>query len=485
MSKQARPSCHFLTMDHIQQCHNVVQSVCEATKHPSNPLLPLGRLDEWDATQASPWACRTVLYDDDDGLFKCWYNGTDLSMNRWWASGYAFSEDGVHWVKPRLGQIEYKGSKDNNMVMRGWGPVIKDDGDPDPGKRFKAMLMGPVPKNDYGIRLACSPDGIHWKEGKPYKLPQWRGRNPDMVAFCKDDQDPNPDRRYKLVWQDTHQSNKSGPDRVRIKCMAFSPDGEHFTESSDNPFLDPNDGLEWENHFLMLAPYAGVWVLPYEYGWYTPNGQGVFGQYLGDIRLAVSTDGEHYQRLNPHQKVIPRGARGQWDEGFLVISDKPAIKDDTIYLYYCGQGEEWTCWPALNRTPGAEGTSSGTTRLSRMGLATLRRDGWACLETTDRETPGWAMTKPIGRADRDGRLVINVSHAEPWRSFVRVEVLDAGTGQVLDAFSGDDCDPIETDAIAAPVRWRHKTLADADAEQIQLRFCLCGAARLHAYGFED
>ena len=131
-----------------------------------------------------------------------------------------------------------------------------------------------------------------------------------------------------------------------------------------------------------------------------PNGTGNFGSYCADIRLAVSRDGEHFKRIQPHQKVIGRGRRGEWDDGFLVISDKPVIKDNTIYLYYAGNGEDWTSWPGGNIPPGYRFPSTGSVRLSRMGLATLEADRFTCLETTDRETPGIVTTVPITMASR-------------------------------------------------------------------------------------
>lgn len=482
MKTDHKSPCLFLTMDGVEACHNVVQSVCEATRHRDNPVLPLGRADEWDALQAMPWAGRTVLYDDEEKLFKCWYTGTDLSMDKWWASGYAVSDDGVHWVKPRLGLIEYNGSKGNNLVRRSWGPVIRDRDEPDESRRYKSIVMGPMPLKDHGLRPAFSPDGIHWREGERFEIPGSRKSTPDIVAFIKDEQDPDPARRYKLVWQEVRPSSKPGPEDVRVKCLAFSPDGQAFTPGTDNPVLHPNDGAEQEIHFLMLAPCAGYWVMPYEYGWYCPNGQGVFGQYLADIRLAVSADGEHYSRVNPRQKIIPRGAHGQWDDAILVISDKPALKDDTIHLFYAGAGADWTCWAANNKPPGFR-HSVGSTRVGRMGLATLRRDGWTCLESADRETPGWATTKPIEVTDRAVRLVLNVSEARPLRSFVTVEVLSAESGQVIAGLDRGACRPVERDDLDAAVSWKSKALADAPVRRVRLRFHLCGAARLHGYRF--
>jgi len=480
----------FLDMEAVEKQQNVVQRVSEAKKHPSNPVLRLGDLHEWDSLQARPWESRTVIYDEEEGLFKCWYAGTDLTTDRWWATGYAVSEDGVNWVKPRLGLYEYNGNTDNNICLPGWGPVLKDGAEEDPEKRYKLVWKGPRQFQDassykgLGARAAYSGDGMHWKEGPRIEIPEWKGGAPDIVVLLRDDQDPDPQRKYKLVWQTTGEANKPGPEKVRTKCLAYGPDIEHFTASKANPILNPNDGLEQENHFLMLAPYRGWYVMLYEYGWYMPNGTGNFGSYSADIRLAVSRDGEHYQRVQPHQKVISRGRRGEWDNGFLVISDKPVIKDDTIYLYYAGNGEDWTSWPGGNIPPGFRFASSGCVRRSQMGLATLRLDGFTCLETTDGETPGFATTCPIDSAPRDVKLVVNLGDTQQRRSWLAVEVLDAGSNEPLPGMAREDCLPVHRDGICVPVTWKDKSLADSGVSRFKLRFWLHGAVRLYAFGFE-
>ena len=302
--------------------------------------------------------------------------------------------------------------------------------------------------------------------------------------LLRDDQDPDPQRRYKVVWQSIAKPNKPGPEDVRSKSLAYGPDVENLTDSPANPIISPNDGLEQEIHFLMLAPYRGMYVMPYEYGWYVPNDTGIYGSYCADIRLAFSRDGEHYERVQPHQKVIVRGQRGEWDDGFLVISDKPVIKDDKIYLYYCGQGEDWTCWPGTNKPPTYQYPSSGTVRVSRMGLATLRLDGFTCLETTDRETPGSVPTEPIDVTDKNVELVVNVSDVQRDRSWVEVEVLDAERDEVLSGLSREQCVDVYQDAVRVPVAWQGASLGQLNRSPFRLRLHLYGAARLYAFGFD-
>ena len=479
----------FIDLDEVQTTHNVVQRVVEAAKHPANPLLPLGDLHEWDSLQARPWEGRTVLYDAEARLFKCWYAGSDLTNDRWWALGYAVSEDGVRWEKPHLGLFDYNGNRDNNITCLTYGPVIKDDADPDPRRRYKMIGKGPLRENGVpvaysarGNRVFHSADGIHWEEHIRVNLPEWRGGAPDMVALIRDDQDPAPERRYKIVWQVTLPATKPGPEMVRTKWLACGPDLEHLsTAGVPNPILHPNDGIEQENHFLALAPYEGLYVMPYEHGWYAPNGSGKYGAYCADIRLAASRDGLRYQRVQPHQPLIRRGAHGTWDDGFLVVSDKVIVKDDTVYLYYCGNGEEWTSWPRVNIAPGTPLENTGAVRLSRMGLATLRLDGFVCLETPDRETSGSVTTKPLEVGA--GQLMVNVDGTQSGRSWIEVEALETERDAPLPELAREDCDDVCRDGVRAPVRWNGSPFRGAPGDRVRLRFWLHGGARLFSYWF--
>jgi hypothetical protein len=482
----------FLDLEALSDRHNVVHTVCEAKKHPDNPLLPLGDLHEWDSRQARPWE-GSVLYDAKEGLFKCWYGATDVTLKSWGALGYAVSSDGVHWEKPELGLHEYRGSRKNNICLPTTGRVVIDDAEPDPNRRFKILSMkrppAHVPRAGYSRDhfAGYSPDGVHWTLHEAVDIPGWEGPWGDLVALVLDPDDPDPDRRFKLVWQNLESPAKPGPPLVRTKYLVYGPELDRYTGASrSNPILTPNDGVEDENHFLMLAPYNGDYVMPYEYGWYVPDGRGKYRSYRADVRLAVSRDGERFKRVQPGQKIISRGRRGEWDDGFLVISDKLIVKDDTLYLYYCGQGQEWTSWPSSHNMPEESYLpATGWARLSRMGLATLRLDGFTCLESFDRETPGYAVTLPIARSDERTSLYVNVSCVQQDRSWVAVEILDPGTGETVKGFTRSDCRDLSTDAVRAEVAWADRSLSDLNCPEFRLRFWIYGAARLHAFGFRE
>ena len=83
------------------------------------------------------------------------------------------SEDGAEWRRPAVGQFEFRGSADNNIVMLGYGhhdlyspSVLRDDRDPDPQRRDK-MIWWDFPTGlrgyqDDGMCVAFSPDGVQW-----------------------------------------------------------------------------------------------------------------------------------------------------------------------------------------------------------------------------------------------------------------------------------------------------------------------------------
>jgi hypothetical protein len=452
------------------------QAVLSARKHPLNPVLGPGDNNEWDSAQASPWPVRTVLYDEQERLFKMWYGGCDAAPERNWKMGYAVSADGVHWEKPVLGLFEHNGRRDNNIIHPvPYGAVIKDLSEPDPARRYKMHLRQFV---------RYSADGIHWPADPPAPgtAPvefQWGGpRAWDVVAFLRDEQDPDPARRYKFVFQYYDKAGKPGPDLVRFKGLCCGPDELRLAPAPGNPLLCPNDGFEHENHFLAYVPYKGQYLLLYECGWYQPDGTGKFGRYLADIRLAHSRDGERFTRILPGQPLIPRGAPGEWDEQFLVISDNAVIKDGRVHLYYCGQGNDWASWPPGNASPGLA-VGPGCTSVSRTGLATLPMDHFTCIETVDGASFGDATTHPFewtGAAP--ARLAVNVSATRPRRDWLQVEVLDAA-GAPLPGYGRSDCRPLCADALAAPVLWTGGPALPRGPAR--LRFHLFGAARLHSF----
>ena len=93
----------------------------------------------------------TVLKEGD--RFRMWYYANHIAGDEDQKGVspicYAESDDGENWTRPELGQVEWKGSRANNLIALGPDPtqecsgvsVLRDDEDPNPDRRYK-MVYG-------------------------------------------------------------------------------------------------------------------------------------------------------------------------------------------------------------------------------------------------------------------------------------------------------------------------------------------------------
>ncbi|HEY2574601.1 MAG TPA: hypothetical protein VGH65_11045, partial [Verrucomicrobiaceae bacterium] len=142
-------------------------------KHPANPVLPRGAAGTPDAQgvqfygsvirEGSKYRMWYVAFDDD--------KDNKVPSSRWRAA-YAESTDGLHWIKPNLGLVEYHGNKNNNLILTDPAPigfvdvkVLFEPDDPDPQRRYKITGHAYFRHNTRLGTLApfTSADGLHWK----------------------------------------------------------------------------------------------------------------------------------------------------------------------------------------------------------------------------------------------------------------------------------------------------------------------------------
>jgi hypothetical protein len=142
----------------------VVRKFHQPVKYVANPLI------DADGGYVN------VAYDETAKLFRMWYQVHDwedkLAGGRTkYAIAYAESKDGIKWVRPKLRLFQWKGTKENNVVLKGpkqaraSGPQILLS-IPKREKRGYRFIMsyrtGGSGKETDGIRLVGSHDGIHW-----------------------------------------------------------------------------------------------------------------------------------------------------------------------------------------------------------------------------------------------------------------------------------------------------------------------------------
>lgn len=103
----------FLNRDELAVVDELALEINRPKKHPQ-PVLVADR--PWEGERAQAWGSVIV---EPDGLLRMWYFAfnTERKPDELDRGGYAYAEsrDGIHWEKPDLGVVEFRGSKRNNL----------------------------------------------------------------------------------------------------------------------------------------------------------------------------------------------------------------------------------------------------------------------------------------------------------------------------------------------------------------------------------
>ena len=272
----------------------------------------------------------TILFDEADGLYKMWYSlwgAKDQSM----ILAYATSRDGIRWVKPSLGIVEHRGSRDNNIIMDRDGletGVFIDPRETDPAKRFKMLYQG--------IRAAYSADGLRWtdyNEGKKVifhapghdsqPVPYWDGRLGKYVAIIRDRtgmikdvrkkmvSDPWARRVYAQLWGGPKKDRVPENHSLRRVGQVESDDFVHWTPMRTVVAADDQDPMhrdQFYNMQVMLHDELRIGLMTvFSYGYERPR---------GPVQLTYSRDGLNWHRGGDREVFLPLSERaGDFDWG--------------------------------------------------------------------------------------------------------------------------------------------------------------------------
>jgi hypothetical protein len=463
----------FFDLKELAEVRGLKRVVIQGEKDPANPVLPLGGPGDWDHAQAYNYGL--VRYDSATKKYQNWYVGTDGRSWRGtgrttWRTGFAESPDGYTWQKPDLGLFEYEGSKHNNIIWPNHvNAILLDAEEPDADRRYKMVTW-----DGSGISMGYSPDGIRWT-GSPRQAWGWpqskTPSDPDqkmtLEARCllRDPYEPDSVRRFKMYGQVTFGGSYAWPG-VRMFGMAYSADGETWHKDAHNPLLSPADGSEDEIHIADVWLYEGWYVCLYEYAWFHP----VTGFFTCDIRLAVSRDGVHFERIQNDVPLVPLGAPGTWDSGMVMTSNAPIVGDDEILFFYSANSDKYDYF---NRTGQNESAARDPRRTGRVKW---RRDGLTCLRVSPPHIDhGEFVTHPVpASALRGQRVLINAAGLEQRGASVRVE-LQGADGKPLAGYTLDECAALTKSGTSEPLRWKQRAdLSQITADQIRLRVELRG-----------
>jgi len=401
-------------------------------------------------TTDEPWEGNTCAYYtlfQDGDLYRMYYRGSHYDEKTKKAGHpevtcYAESKDGIHWTKPNLGLVEFEGSKDNNIILKGLGAhcfVAFRDDNPDcsPEARYKGIARGrPVGKR--GLYVFQSPDGIRWSLIKDEPVITQGAFDSQNLAFW----DPVTKR-----YVDYHRTFSDG---VRSIMTCTSKDYVNWTK----PVLLKYPGAPKQHLYTnAIRPYPRAPHIRIGFPTrYLPKGSRVEPIFM------ASRDGVTFKRYP--KPVIPRTAP----------KDRNGNRSNYMangLLQLPGQEDEYSVY-------GTEAYYTGPD--SRLRRFTYRVDGFVSLRAE--ETGGELVTKPI--QFQGDNLSLNFQTHKSGR--LRVE-LQNPTGKPIDGFSLSDCQPLSGDDIDQTVTWKDADLGKLQGRPVRLRFVLENGD-LYSYQFQ-
>ena len=420
----------------------------KAKKYNGNPVMKPETAQELGrkqgnynyAAMAAPFS-GGVWYDSTDGLFKMWYCAG-------WFDGTALatSKDGITWERGK-----YDVWPGTNLVMplttaqRDSAAVIMDPF-ADATERFKMFLWS----RPDGGKVYTSADGIHWS-------------NETSVAETGDRTTIfyNP---FRKKWVYSIRNYWSGRARAYSECDdliegASLKNKVNWAKADNLDLADPNIKVTPRLYNLDAVAYESVML-------------GAFTIFLGpenevctetgipkvtELHMGFSRDGFHWSRSEDRTAFIGATQKeGSWERGYIHSNAAIClVNDDELWFYYTGfEGDESKAgseYPAY---------ANGMYCNASTGLATLRRDGFASMNTN---TSGTLTTELV---TFDGKYLFVNANAKS----LRAEILDEN-GKVIKGYSVNDCVAVSGNTTKAMLKFS-KDLSSLAGKKVQFRFHL-------------
>lgn len=386
---------------------------------------------------------------NDNGKFRMWYYAcslkepgdayrADVSKLLQGPVCYAESDDGIKWVKPKLGQVEVRGSKANNAVLLPDAvvetvSVIKDESDPDPQRRYK-MVYNPHNGTTWVIRTATSPDGYRWKAAANFAIDQFI----EPSGFYQFNGMYFVNGQRSTPGEGGHPGGRQGKALLSVNFETWLPgdtEAFHLVEPADpadrgttKPYDQVHLGVGGASFGNVVVGLYGLWHNQpgnnkdqERWGWFG------YGKISCDLGLVISNDGMHFREPVKGRVYISRTDAPatpiaghnyptiltQSGNGILNVGDETRI--------YFGR------WMNADYGMGYSG---------EVGLATLPRDRWGAVglypvDSKHYRNHGAVWSAPVRLPAGGCEVLLNAEHG----GSMTVEVADAKF-QLLPEYSG-------------------------------------------------
>lgn len=446
-------------------------------KHPANPIIQPGPPGTPDSLSASLYG--TVLKIGDK--FRMWYAAFPLpdrrfkELSQYSPVAYAESTDGIHWEKPRLGLSEFRGNKDNNLVLIDHGSeefgtpwnnflsVIYDTEDPDPARRYKMAYNTRTPRGDTTTATAVSPDGLRWRLVNKTDFTRGHFETNSLIRFRG---------TYYLYGQNLYPFGGhlfDGTPAGRTMTVLSSPDFEHWSSGRALSFFRSNYEPKPMNYGREVHMGAGMWnrgnvIVGLYARWHgdtirnqkqdfarTPSSQWSLAGLKMDLGLLLSNDGIHYREPVRDFVIVPFGKEGEWDSQSLMQGNAFYNNETETYIWYSHWDTNIPILPPSQQTPRVK--SQG------IGLVTMRRDGFGYLsrllmEPVETWREKWErseaslVTRSI-RLRHPSSLYLNVAEVTPANP-LRVDLVDEAERPLV----GYEAVPVNENSLKARIQWQ-------------------------------
>ncbi len=451
-------------------------------KYEGNPIMKPEMPEETEGEMGVGTACGGTWYDMEEKKYKMWF---DILFNP--LLGYAESDDGIRW--------ERKPVRDGSYIVmtreekNGACSVFIDYKAPKE-ERYKMFLQsfdnhqskldydtwsvpeGSTDDNNYAHTLFVSEDGYHWKRKGGFS----KNLSGDMTTVYYDAQRGkwiNSIRSYRR----TNYQGKVFNGRVRYYAeqdtfedlLNWTPESAPFWIKCDRDDpIDPASNVPPQMYNFDAIAYEsimfGMWQI-----WRGPENHIIYktgDPKITELLASYSRDGFHYDRPDRTAFIPAERRDGCWDKGYLHCSNGGIIvHEDTIDFYYSAFS---------GFLP--DGTKSAHAYQS-IGMATLRRDGFASLDGA-----GEVLTRALTVHQDKRFLFVNANVPQ---GALKAEVLDAD-GAVIDGLSEAECIPFGGDSTCTQIQWRSgKDLSCVNGRAFRIRFTVKEGGEFYAFWFSD
>ena len=417
-------------------------------------------------------AYQSVFQDGD--RFRLYYRGGNhpaskayaTNKNSWETLCLAESKDGIHWTRPELNIVEFRGSSKNNLILDeamvreiGGSPahtaVFKDTNPDCPSEeRYKIVIRGSKPR---GLYLLVSSDGIHF---------QLKSDKPFTTAGAFDSQNLMFWDSVNAIYREYHRNFDKG---VRGIMTAASKDPGSFPKPQWLKYPGAARQALYTNQIQPYYRAPHIFMgFPMRYndrGWsqsmtelpgleereYRAKQHPRYGTTVTDAAFMTSRNGVTFHR---------------WDEAFIWPG--PATKDTWVY------GDNFVFWGMIATKSHLEGAPDEISLYATEGYwegtftsfrrYTLRVDGFVSARAP--LSGGEIVTKPL---TFDGsQLEINFSTSAA--GSVRVELQDV-EGKPIPEFALSDCRLQFGDELDRTISWNSEAdVSKLSGKPVRLRF---------------